>query len=278
MSLPPSFLDFVPGRPAFPDEVLCNILGNLSFRELVTASRVCRAMHRAARERSLWDAFDLRRIFPGVVSVLGLPFWQKHGNLEHSKLEVGKSFDMRIAIPALIKIFALLERNSAKMPLTVLTIPKGLLIDHLMFIAMMNGIKFHFGEDSLSMLRESLVDKTYHVVITQGVLEKSKALSQYQQRQLLTQIGASMPRGLDACVLAVGTFITSSQPPLHVFGQGTMTRCMESHGELPWHVTVGNFSPPQDPNPHAKIDLHVYEQFPDPNIGVAAVWYLPDSE
>lgn len=261
-----------------PDELACQIFTSFTPQDLAgRISQVCQRWHRIAFDEKLWDKFDVRQIFPSQkIEIFDVGFW-KQFDLKAIGLDVDDiaPMDNRAVIPQLAGIFAKMKMHQLETEdgrgISILTLPKGLTIDRLMVVAALakKKIDFHFEEETLKMLRESPVEKTCRIVITNGILSRSKKCSLYMQSDLLTLLSAGKPDGIEACTLAVATRIArkrrlfNDDPP-------TFTRCTESEETFAANVVVGNFS-------SRGIHVDICGPFLYLQVGVAAVWDLADS-
>ena len=232
-----------------PSKVLVKIFGYLSPEELARARRVSKLWNILTTQDPLWNAFDLKELFPKL-SILSSQVWNDHVNLEMFGLSFtdGKPLDKRKTIPELKRLFAVLKVEGDA-GITLLTIPKGLSFNKLVKIAgcPIKGNKATFEHIRISItaeLGDVEVQKTYRVAITNNVLEGSRNKSFKDQQLLVEQFGCDRPKIIDVVALLILTFISSSaQSPLRLLNNKpwTLTRCDEKINNNP--SIVGSFAP-----------------------------------
>lgn len=219
-----------------PDELILYIFGYLNAIGLAKCGACSRKWQRMASNQKLWDACDLRKLFPSL-KVFDTVDWVTHAHVDlpFQGLSVADvpPLDKRTAIPALQRCLSSLsiEGNAG---VTLLTIPQGLNFKKLVklthFLALGNLALGNL--DSLHRMRiwrnfpkefKNEVKNTYRIVITNNVLKGSRRDIVQQDLDLLNKIGCRLPKAIGAMALLFVTFMTSRQPLYKQFS----TFCLE---------------------------------------------------
>jgi len=214
-----------------PKEIILNIFGYLSAIELAKCDEVSRRWRRLASDATLWNDLDLRTISSSL-KVFDELDWVTHFDLSSFGLDVTDtpSLDKRKTIPALKRCLSSLPIEGDA-GITLLTIPKGLTFNKLVKLVespkVGNIPKFDVIWACISSkIGDIPVDKTYRIVITNNVFNKSRNLSVSDQKALVSKIGCEMPKVIEATVLLAVTFMVSEER-LYSDNPCTYTRCAE---------------------------------------------------
>ena len=233
-----------------PDEVFLGIFRFLPRPEdLGPVARVCSLWNRLASDKSIWNAFDLRQLYPRL-TIIDQPVWEEHVDL----VALGLNFtglpalDNRAIIPVLKTLLApgVIEDDAGA---AVLMMPNELDDDKLTTLAQ-NPKKGHptqFRDISalaLRRLREIPASKACIFIISNNVLIGSRDKPLETQQDLLRGIGCDMPEALPMATLAILTHIISGT---RLYGDNpwTYTRCSEEVQLDGWGVVklvVGGFA------------------------------------
>lgn len=204
-----------------PDEILLNIFKYLPPEDLCKkTNRVCKLWNALSADNSLWNAFDLKKLFPSV-KFLDETVWKAHVDLVKLKItfEDAQPIDNRIAYLALKRLLGL--RIDGNAGVTVLTLPKGLTFEALTSLANSKSISIEFVWPRIDKFCRTLcIEKTQTVAITNSTFFKSNKLSDAKQDALLNKIGCEKPGVLALSSLALLTRI-SQQPPVLLFKGST---------------------------------------------------------
>jgi len=201
-----------------PAEVSLNIFSYLSANELGRSCLVSRQWRTLASTSSLWNALDLRKLFPSL-NVFNELDWEAHVDLSSLGLSIADAppSDKRKEIPVLKRLLSSLSIEG-NLGVTLLTIPKGLMFDKLVKLAgspkFGHATNFKPIRNPTEMVFEDIiisVDKTYRIVITNNVLSESQSLSVRAQENLVHTSGCEMPSILEAATLLVVTYMSSQQ-------------------------------------------------------------------
>ena len=249
-SQPPSLIGYV------PQEIITEVFKFLSPEELAKACRVCRKWNEVGSKQSLWNAFDLKKLFPAL-KILDEKTWQKYADLSALGLSVDDATppDNRKIIPDLKRLFASLEIEEDA-GITFLTIPQGLSVKKLGMFAQSpkEGNPTCFGNlffpNVTDKFGNSVVDATYRIAITNSILKRSRNLSMTTQQNLVNETGCEMPKLLEVSTLAILTYISSSKSsPVCLYGDrpypsSIYTQCPERVDGVDggFHLVVGGFS------------------------------------
>lgn len=243
-----------------PNELALHILSFLSPEALGQACRVCRKWNALGSDQSLWNAFDLKKLFPSL-KVIDETVWKNYIDetldwFDNLNLTSWLSFDdippqdKRADIPILKELFASAEVEG-DLGMTILTLPKGLSFQKLQFSATIRkngGIPFSIKTSLIASnfgamrAHDVTVDKTYRVVITNNVLKMSKGLSVEAKQRLVNEIGCEMPGVLPALSLAILTYFPSLFRT-HLYNDSplTSTHCSDQINQC--NMVVGHFEP-----------------------------------
>jgi|GEM_PF-2899478 len=259
-----------------PEEMIFSIFVHLSPTELARCGEVSKRFRQLAASQTLWDQFDLRKIFPEL-KFFDESDWATHFNLASFGLSLDDAtpIDKRTAIPILKKgLSSLSIKEDAG--LTFLTIPKGLTPN--IFIELAGSPKvgnkiqtdeFFIHDHYLEKYGNIPVDKTYRIVITNHVINNTTHLPEElmtddafwnsrinikfsgpgyarkthdfcfaDQETYLKKMGCRTPKALETLVLIGVTSINSGK---RLFDE--YTRCSEplSDGCRPFVGTFGYF-------------------------------------
>lgn len=206
-----------------PDEMVLRIFSNYSPQELAQKSRVCRDWRRIASDKTLWDKFDITKVFSQKVCVIDEKIWSKHCDVKTLGLSFRDVYalDHRVAIPELGRFFFQLKQEQVRIEgdagVTILTIPNRLTLLMLQTIAQNNqgprtqgprttfqGLNFGY-----SFFRGARDSQAYRILMTNGLLRG--------EGDLLEKAQCRKPGVLEAGSLAIMTF-KSTQPPFRIFG------------------------------------------------------------
>ena len=230
----------------FPSDILVEIFGYLSPKELGQACRVCKLWNALASQERLWNAIDLKKLFPKL-SIIDEKVWKDHVDLVKS----GLSFDdaqplkKRAAILELKRLFAVLKVEDDA-GITLMTIPKGLSFDKLAPLAgcpimSEKSIDRYTWTQLMQDLGDITAQKTYRVAITTNIIVNTTDMRSYEQQDLVNTLGCEKPKMIEVMALAILTLSSSSaQSPLRLLFQ-LQTRCSEKTEE--YSMVVGNFTP-----------------------------------
>ena len=228
-----------------PDELALRIFGFLSPEELGRASCSCREWRRLASDQSLWDAFNLKELYPGF-NVIDEKVWEKHIELNALDIDAtgAPSLDNRTLIPVVSRLSKQVEGGAG---VTLLTIPKGLTFDKLLELpgAPARGL---VSKEFSEKFGDIPVDKTYVVAITNAILANSRNIYS-EQEKLVNSLGCEMPRVLPVVALAVLTYVSSEKrirllPPSgpNCEGSSIYTRCLDKLKQFDFNLVVGCFT------------------------------------
>lgn len=208
--------------PVLPDELILSVFSHLTPQQLAQYSRVCQVWHRLAFEKSLWDRFDLRTVFPEPVQVIDEKLWAEFADVQALALNFKymQPLDNRAAIPEVSRFFQQLKEQEVEIEgnagLTILSIPRNLTSDSLQAIGQNEkGNKL----DLENRLRGNFVHSYsgYRILITNGILKGKLKFD-----DLLRKIRCRKPDVLEAVPLAVMTF-KSTTPPVRVFSSRSIS-------------------------------------------------------
>jgi hypothetical protein len=220
-----------------PDEMILKVFGYLNVIELAKCGEVSKRWTGLASDATLWNASILRNVFPSL-RVFDEKDWQTFFGLE---IRDAPPLHKQI-IPELKKFLSLpIERNAGA---TLLTIPKDLTINKL--VHFMNSLKER-KKISLIEIWKPIpekfgnipVEKTYRLVISNNILQKSRNQNAIDQKNLANKINCKIPTLLEVTVLFLAIFMNSND---RLYGEypSTFTRCRERvHG---YQSIVGCFS------------------------------------
>jgi F-box-like len=179
------------------NELFLYIFSFFSPEDLGRPSCVCKKWTVLSSDNSLWDAFDLKKLFSSL-KILDETVWETHVDLTALKLEVHDSplLNKRTTIPVLKRLFASL--GVEEKGVTLLTMPKGLTLNKLVSLGKSpkRGYPANFRfiwSRILEELGDAPVDKTYRVAITNSVLKGSAGVLIEDQQRLANEKGWKMP-------------------------------------------------------------------------------------
>lgn len=251
-----------------PEEVILKIFGYLNAIQQTKCGEVSRRWRRLASDETLLAAFNPRNLSP-LIKVFDELDWSKYVDMSAYGLttEDISPCDVRKATALLERVLScpLMIEIEGNAGITLLTIPKGLTFNTLVKLAgspkVGNAPEFRYIWYRISSeIGDTPVDKTYRIVITNNVFNKSRNLSVSDQKALVRKIGCEMPRVLEATVLLVVTFMSSGER-LYSDNPLTYTRCSELLDG--YQLIVGGFSP-------AGVSLSTY--FDDDCSGASGVF------
>lgn len=210
------------------EEISMLIFSYLKPKDLGRSCLVNKQWRRLASDSTLWNAFNLREIFPSL-KVFDEIDWASHIDLSSFGLDVTDAppLDKRTAISFINRSLSLpIERNAG---VTLLTIPKGVTYNILVKVAgspkMGNITQFKDIPDCIpNEIGDIPVDKTYRIVITNSIFKNSRNLSVSAQEALVSKIGCDMPKILEAMVLLIMTFMSSGK---YLYSHLDFTRCSD---------------------------------------------------
>lgn len=182
---------------SLPDEILLKIFGDLSPKDLCQASCVSKHWNQLASDKLIWQAFDLKKMFPSL-KIIDQAVWQAHYKFAMLELSMDEddSLNKRIIILALQRLFTSLQIED-KAGITLLTIPKGLTTHKLkILLSCMPGC--YFEPDFMEELKHVSADRTYTIAITNAILKGSERLSTSRQQDFIKEKGCEMPTILEA--------------------------------------------------------------------------------
>lgn len=231
---------------SLPQELLLNIFGFLSPKELGRISPVCREWKMLASDDLLWNAFEKKL---SSLKVIDAKVWETHVDLAKLgiKTEDDSPVNMRSEIAMLTELSSVEIEGDAGF--TVLTMPEGLTFNKLMTLArnpkLGNATDFRYIWFRITdELGDTPVQKTYKVAISNSVLKGSRNLSVSEQQKLVNKYGCEMPGVLPAATLSILTYISSKElPPTRLYNHNprTYTRCCEQIDG--WQLVVGGIAP-----------------------------------
>jgi hypothetical protein len=249
-----------------PTEIVLNIFKFLSCEDLGRAQRVCTDWRLLAGDETLWEAFDLKELFPSL-KIIDKKDWETYVDLKSLGLEINDEpqIGTRTFIQDMKKIYFRTEVQEND-GLTLLTLPKGLTFDKLVTLASSpkkgNATSFaYIGSFIADALGSNACNETCRIVITNNILKNSCNLSIIDQRKLVNSAGCELPKMLEVATLLILTYIKSGE----YFYQGArsvFTRCSDVvEGS---HLVVGGYG---------SYGLFVYHDFnnDDAKFGVGAV-------
>ncbi len=220
-----------------PDDVVSYVFQFLSPQELARVNRVCTKWKQLGSNDRLWNAFDLKKIFPKL-TIIDEKIWEKYIDLavHQFTFEGLPPLNKRKLIPELIHMFALkIEKDAG---ITLLTLPHGLSLPKLRKSALSpkqgNPTGFLFIAPLVEKNQEKVVvEKTHRVAVTNFMLEDTKGLTANEHQQFAQKIGYKIPGFLTLNALNVLNRICSSEiSRTHVSEPCpipiTLTRCLES--------------------------------------------------
>ncbi len=135
---------FFPGY-VLPDELILRILSFLTPEALGQACRVCRNWNAFASEESLWNTFNLKKLFPSLKFIDEM-IWKTHGDLTDFGLSIDdlQPQDKRKDIPILKRLVLQIKEN---LGVTILTMPKSSTLNKIVLLAKFtnqgNPIRYH---------------------------------------------------------------------------------------------------------------------------------------
>ncbi len=208
---------------SLPDEILLKIFSDLSPKDLCQASCVSKHWNQLASDRLIWQAFDLKKMFPSL-KVIDQAVWQAHYKFAKLELSIDDSPDKRIIILALQRLFTSLQIEG-EAGITLLTLPKGLTISKLKtLLHCMTGC--YYEPDFMEELKHVSVERTYTIAITNTILKGSERLSTSRQQEFIKEKGCEMPTILEAATF----FAFLDQKPLRLHEEldlSLYTHCRE---------------------------------------------------
>ena len=206
-----------------PEEIILRVFSSLNVIQLTKCGEVSRRWGRLASDTNLWNAFDLRKLYPSL-NVFDESDWTSHVDLSSFSLSVEDA-------PPLNKrqVILLMERKVTSQPIegnsgvTLMTIPKGLTFNKLVQLAkvpkMGNVTQFRFYEDISRRFGDFPVDKTYRLLITNNVFRNNQKLLRNFFRKMpridpkknIEKIGFEIPKLLEITALFVITNMKSGK-------------------------------------------------------------------
>lgn len=228
-----------------PEEIILRTFDFLNANELAKCGEISRRWKRLASDPVLWNAFDLRKIFP-FLNVIDKSDWERHVDLSRLGLNLDNVplLDERKVIPALKRVVSSLSQIEGNAGVTLLLIPEGLKIRTFVEMTELpNAPKIsHIWNCILDEIGDIRVDKTYWIVITNNIFEGSRNQSVGSQKALLQEMGWKMAKATEMLALIALTYMTS-EGQMHLYNSNpwTFSRTSEQVGKL--HVVVGGFSP-----------------------------------
>jgi hypothetical protein len=244
-----------------PNDILKEVFSHLDPSSLGGVCCVCKKWNAIGSSVSLWNAFDLKKLFP-MLRIIDETVWKKHVDLIKFglSLEDVRPLDKRAVIPLLRRLFTsgLVEKDAGW---TLLTIPKNLGFKNCMKIAQSpkegNATKviISFLDDG-KIPADKSVNKTYRILISNDLLNKSKRYLYSSDEKFVKEMGCQMPSELEVMTFLVMTYFVSNER-LYGFRPSVLSRC----DSLKW--MIGAFS---------KDALHIMPyQAQHPGVGVAGV-------
>lgn len=224
-----------------PEEIIFQMFDLLTARELVCVSQVSRRWKRLASDGKLWNT-PLTKIFP-TLKVFDSSDWSNYiKDLPSHGLSTAGELPNRAYISILKqRLTSLSIENNAG--LTLLTIPKGLTVNKIKQLGeSMKGIRVQWGNYAFfKKLGDIPAERTYRILITNNVLERSRELTTEAQKEFVQALGWRCPKFLEATTLLITTFIKTDQ---RLTDLCTYTICEEI--VFPHDSAVGGFSPGAD--------------------------------
>lgn len=230
-----------------PEEIILRTFGFLSANELAKCEKISRRLRRLASDQVLWNAFDLRKFDP-FLNVIDKSDWERHVDLSTFGLNLDNVplLDKRKVIPALKRIASSQPRIKGKSGVTLLLIPEGLKIRTFFDIAKLPNVNVPQIRCIWTCISDQIgdiqVDKTYWIVITNNIFERSRNQSVSSQNDLLQKMGWEMPKTTEILGLITLTYMASEgQTCLYNYNPMTFTRCSEHVDGN--QIVVGGLSP-----------------------------------
>ncbi len=210
-----------------PKEILHRIFEYCSPTALARISRVCKLWKQIASSASLWNAFDPKILYPSI-KFIDAAIWRAHVDLEKLKLDltVDPPVNKRSIIPLIHKFISTVHVEGDK-GITYLTMPKGLTVAKVIDLAKSpkganQTVVFanvHFEHN----FKDTPINETYSILITNSVISESRKLSFQGHQQLLNELGCEMPGVLEALTLAILSYKTSEMPGIRLLNESPET-------------------------------------------------------
>lgn len=201
-----------------------------SLKELFLVAGVCKKWNVFSLEKSLWNDYDLTKIFP--LKVIDGKVWKKLFGLSVKDEPV---LDRRTEIINLNRLFASLKLEVKSV--TRLTMPAGLTFDTLEQFIKMSKQDVSICIKSDPKIKR-FIDKTHIVYIANSVLKKSRNLTFDFHTKLVEHYQCQAPGPLTAATLAILTYMSSDKMPrTRLFGDAPYTYTSCSDGSI-----VGGFT------------------------------------
>jgi hypothetical protein len=195
---------------ALPNEIFLEIFGYLSANDLVALPAVCKKFYQLSSPKSetgkrLWEAIDLRKLFPKLC-LIDEKTLANHVNLAKYELDLTDYSPppKHILRAKLAKLFESLKvKDDAG--ITLVTMPKGLKLHAILDIASKSNISYSISDQITTALKNTKVQATYLVAITNSVLQDSLNTRLASQESLAEQHNGEIPDLLTILTLAVLT-------------------------------------------------------------------------
>lgn len=234
-------------KDVLPPEVRRYIFEFLSLEKWGQISCICKEWKMLTADNSLWESLNLKTLFPKL-QILDAKTWKTHVDMATYELDVAADFRQDKQMIKTLKKFASLKIEGDA-GITLLTIPKGLTFNKLMRLAQspkqgrVTRIK-DFGDHQIAKNFGNIpIDRTYRVIITNNILEKSRRTPRCHQEGIVELLGCQLPGVLEVATLAILTYISSTKIlPTRLYNDNprTYTNCLEQISSF-W-VIVGGFT------------------------------------
>jgi hypothetical protein len=207
------------------EEMILKVFDYLNPIELARCGEVSKRWTRLASDSILWNAFDIKEVFPSL-KVFDEKDWERFFGLE---IQDASPLDKRKNIPILKKFLSLtIEENAGA---TLLTIPKDLTFNTLIQRAESpkeeNTLRLRYIWNRISEeFGDIPVNQTYRIVMANNVFTKSRNLPIRAQKDLVNKIDCKMPSVLEATALIITTFMSTGECLYHDH-PWTYTLCSE---------------------------------------------------
>lgn len=260
-----------------PWELISMAFSFLSPENLGRACCVCRKWNELGSSKNLWDAFDLKKIFP-MLKILDEAEWRTYVDLSSLEIQMEDNLPVnkRIVISKLRKILSS-KAIDVKSGLTLLTMPNGLTFNKLRKIACSpkQGNPTCFKEVwnlYANQLGNEPIKKTYRVIITNSIFKESDKMSYQRHQELIEKNGCKIPEAMPMASLTVLTYISSEEkPPTCLYKEAVLTRSSNDISQYPF-VVGSYFSTETSPAP----GLFVVDNYADHfGAGVSGLWEIP---
>lgn len=221
-------------QPYIIDDVVPNILQNLTVAELLKTSQVSKKWHEMALSSQVWQKLDLEKVFHGKVRVFDEWAWREHSDVAALGLDLQiESMDNFSAVKQITELFSRLKKEGLDVRrLTILTIPGNFNEQILDAFATSQGMGFLGNHRALP---GTAVQDAYRVVIAHGSFAGSqdRCLPIYERQ--IRNLGGESPKVIE---LATLVFVSYVRDGVSLFQNYEYGRCSDEDGK--W--VVGNFS------------------------------------